>query len=87
MTGAPLNIIFEGLVVRLAPRAALAFGMAVQELAPHAVRYGALSAPSRQVAIEWLADAGTRRISSWTGSKPAGLPSSTRPPAASARSA
>ena len=58
INGTPLNIVLEGPVVRLAPRAALAFGMAIHELATNAVRYGALSAPTGQVAVTWLADPG-----------------------------
>jgi PAS domain S-box-containing protein len=43
----------SGPVVRLAPSMALAFAMALQELATNAVKYGSLSRPTGQVEITW----------------------------------
>jgi two-component system, chemotaxis family, CheB/CheR fusion protein len=47
------NVWLEGPPVSLLPRAALALGMAVHELATNAVKYGALSAPLGAVRISW----------------------------------
>jgi two-component system CheB/CheR fusion protein len=50
------NFIIEGPTVRLAPQGALAFGMAVHELATNAVKYGALSTPEGIVRVTWRFD-------------------------------
>lgn len=49
--------------VRLRPKLALALGMAFHELATNAVKYGALSSDSGQVAIDWTVAAGRIRLS------------------------
>ena len=43
----------EGVAVHLAPKRALALGMAFHELATNAARHGALSHPSGQVRVRW----------------------------------
>ncbi|HKR87343.1 MAG TPA: HWE histidine kinase domain-containing protein [Phenylobacterium sp.] len=43
----------EGPTVMLRPQAATAVALALHELATNAVKYGALSAPSGRVAVEW----------------------------------
>ena len=55
----------DGPQVRLAPRAALAFAMALQELATNAAKYGALSVPAGRVEIAWRRDDGDLRFR-WT---------------------
>jgi two-component system CheB/CheR fusion protein len=47
------NIVIDGPSVLLEPRGALAFGMAIHELASNAVKYGALSVPAGKVFVEW----------------------------------
>ena len=47
------NIRIEGPPVSLGPRGALAFGMAIHELATNAAKYGALSVPEGNVAVTW----------------------------------
>jgi two-component system CheB/CheR fusion protein len=54
--------------VSLPPRAALVIGMAVHELATNAVRHGALSVPSGEVAVSWHIEngaAGTSVVLEW----------------------
>ncbi len=53
MSVGPANVDLEGPSVFLEPRAALAMGMTVHELATNARRYGALTAPNGQVAVKW----------------------------------
>ncbi len=47
-----------GTEVQLTPSAALAFGMAIHELATNAVKYGALSAPEGTVHVAWRLSSG-----------------------------
>ena len=57
--------------IALAPRTATALGMAVHELTANASRYGALSTPSGEVAVEWDlrgTEAGARLHVRWTES-------------------
>ena len=51
------NIVLAGPAVALAPRAALALGMAVHELTTNAVKYGALSSPEGRVDVTWRIEA------------------------------
>jgi PAS domain S-box-containing protein len=52
-----------GAPVRLSPRSALAFSMALQELATNAVKYGALSVETGTVEVSWtLAGSGAPRL-------------------------
>lgn len=65
--------------VRLGPPAALAFAMALQELATNAVKYGALSVPRGRVELQWHVDVtadGRRLKVSWVenGGPPIRLP-------------
>ncbi|HWT30451.1 MAG TPA: HWE histidine kinase domain-containing protein, partial [Propylenella sp.] len=53
----PDAFIVDGPEVRLAPSLALAFAMALQELATNAVKYGSLSRPTGQVQISWSIEA------------------------------
>ena len=53
MAGDRTNIRIEGPAVPLAPRGALALGMAVHELATNAAKYGALSVLEGDVAVTW----------------------------------
>jgi len=65
--------------VRLSPKAAVALGMAVHELATNAVKYGALSADAGQVTVraQLFGTGGDRRlILEWIES---GGPSVTKP--------
>jgi PAS domain S-box-containing protein len=55
----------EGPPVRLSPRAALAFAMALQELATNAAKYGALSVPAGRIEIAWNRDGSDLRFR-WT---------------------
>jgi PAS domain S-box-containing protein len=48
----------DGPDVRLQPQSALAFAMALQELATNAAKYGALSVPGGDVAIRWRLEPG-----------------------------
>ena len=51
--------------VRLNPKAAVALGMGIHELATNAVKYGALSTPEGQVAVRWSLEDGVLRLT-WT---------------------
>ncbi|AWN51719.1 HWE histidine kinase domain-containing protein [Methylobacterium sp. 17Sr1-1] len=52
-TGAGLRFAIDGPPVRLPPRLALAFVMALHELATNAVKYGALSTEAGRVLLTW----------------------------------
>jgi PAS domain S-box-containing protein len=52
----------QGPAVWLPPRHALAFAMALHELCTNAVKYGALSGPEGEVAIEWGMQGGSLRL-------------------------
>ena len=58
----------HGPEVRLPPKMALAFAMALQELATNAVKYGALSNASGEVGITWVIDKSGRLQLRWTES-------------------
>jgi len=47
------RFVVEGPEIKLSPKSALAFAMAIHELATNAIKYGALSNESGQVAIRW----------------------------------
>jgi len=47
------RFVITGPDVRLPPHSALAFAMALQELATNAAKYGALSVPGGEVSIDW----------------------------------
>ena len=47
------NLVVAGRDVALTPTASLALAMAIHELASNAAKYGALSVPSGQLAVEW----------------------------------
>jgi len=51
--------------VRLNPKAAVALGMGIHELATNAVKYGALSVPDGRVAVTWSVEDGVLRLI-WT---------------------
>ena len=53
--------------VRLNPKAAVALGMGIHELATNAVKYGALSTPDGRVAVTWSFEDGVLRLT-WTES-------------------
>lgn len=55
-TGEGTRISMSGPHIRLNPRAALAFSMALHELATNALKYGALSTESGQVIVNWDCD-------------------------------
>ncbi|MCW2239155.1 CheR family methyltransferase [Azospirillum canadense] len=52
-TGEEGRFTIEGPVVQLRPKAALALGMVIHELATNAVKYGSLSVPAGHVAVTW----------------------------------
>ncbi len=56
MTGERRHVRIDGPAVLLAPRGALALGMAVHELATNAVKYGALSVPEGGIAVTWTVE-------------------------------
>ncbi len=58
MTREPNNFSFEGPMVFLKPRGALALGLAAHELATNAVKYGALSVPDGRVDVGWRVEDG-----------------------------
>jgi two-component system CheB/CheR fusion protein len=47
------QLVLDGLPLRLRPRAALALGMVLHELATNAAKYGALSVPQGRLTIRW----------------------------------
>ena len=51
--------------VRLNPKAAVALGMGIHELATNAVKYGALSIPEGRVKVDWAIEDGVLRLI-WT---------------------
>ncbi|MFT4253110.1 MAG: HWE histidine kinase domain-containing protein [Caulobacter sp.] len=53
--------------LRLNPKATVAVGMAVHELATNAAKYGALSTPGGRVAVAWSSEGGRLRLR-WTES-------------------
>jgi two-component system CheB/CheR fusion protein len=60
---------FDGPVIHLTPKGALAIGMIVHELATNAVKYGSLSVPAGRLAIRWTvehAEGGGRLVLTWT---------------------
>lgn len=61
------NISIAGPDVQLASRCALSLGMALHELGTNAAKYGALSAPTGNLAIEWHLD-GSNLVLRWTES-------------------
>ncbi len=69
----------EGPGLRLPPRSAVAMALALHELATNAAKYGALSVPNGQVAIQWTVDgaAPSRFDLLWRerGGPPVSLPS------------
>jgi two-component system CheB/CheR fusion protein len=76
------NVTMEGPTVHLAPQGALAFGMAIHELATNAMQYGALSVPEGRVRVIWRLDDSvtpTRFILTWTeeNGPPVATPSKT----------
>lgn len=70
---------WRGPDVRLSPRAAIAFAMTLHELTTNAVKYGALSTPTGQVAIDWELrdDAGLRMTWRESGGPRVALPTRT----------
>ena len=50
------DVMLDGGKVQLEPRAALAFGMAIHELATNAIKYGALSTSDGSVTIAWTVE-------------------------------
>ena len=68
----------RGPAVWLPPRHALAFAMAVHELCTNAVKYGALSGPEGEVAIEWTMQEGSLRLHWAESGGPAVVPPARR---------
>ena len=70
------RIDITGPAVQMRPKAALALGMVLHELATNAVKYGALSSVSGRVAVTWRRDEhnGESRLLVLTGARPMGLP-------------
>jgi two-component system CheB/CheR fusion protein len=52
------RVTLEGAPISLAPKAALAFGMAFHELATNAVKHGALLRPTGRIDVSWAIDRG-----------------------------
>jgi PAS domain S-box-containing protein len=74
------RVVIKGNNVRFPPKAALAFGIAFNELATNAVKYGALSNATGSLLIEWTivpSSGGNRLILRWveTGGPPLSSPS------------
>ncbi|WP_119680904.1 response regulator [Indioceanicola profundi] len=76
------NLRLDGPPVQLSPKAALALGMAVHELATNAAKYGAFSTPEGRVDLSWTIDAAAeegkeRLLITWreTGGPPVSPPS------------
>lgn len=46
----------EGPAIRLAPKTAVTFAMAMHELCTNALKYGALSAPDGRIEVRWTID-------------------------------
>lgn len=65
----------HGPAADLAPKAAVALGLAMHELATNAVKYGALSVSTGRVEVSWTVDAGIVRLT-WceTGGPPVTMP-------------
>ena len=59
------RISLSGEDVQLVPAAALAFGMAIHELATNAVKYGSLSNDGGSVSIAWRVEPGSAGQDSW----------------------
>jgi PAS domain S-box-containing protein len=75
----PERIVIKGTNVRFPPKAALALGIAFNELATNAVKYGALSNPKGSILIEWTIEpssSGDRLNLRWveTGGPPVSPP-------------
>jgi two-component sensor histidine kinase len=56
--GDGMNVILTGPRVLLAPRAALALGLAIHELTTNAVKFGALSVAEGHVHVTWSVEPG-----------------------------
>lgn len=54
------RLVIEGAPLRLVPRAALALGMVLHEMATNAVKYGALSTERGHVRVAWTLEGGER---------------------------
>ena len=68
VAGDRINIVVQGPMVSLEPRAALALGMAVHELTTNAVKYGALSVAEGNVSVTWHVEQdpdGKRLVLDW----------------------
>ena len=68
IAGDRVNVRIQGPTVSLGPRGALALGLAIHELATNAVKYGALSVPEGNVAVNWQierAEDGEHLILEW----------------------
>jgi len=66
--GRPDRIVMTGENIRFPPKAALALGIAFNELATNAVKYGALSNAAGSILIEWTMEttpAGQRLLLNW----------------------
>jgi two-component sensor histidine kinase len=66
LNGEKRRVTIEGPPVLLAPKAALAFGMALHELATNATKHGSLLEPDGRVEVSWVIDGmdngGERRL-------------------------
>ena len=74
------RVVIEGEDVRLGPIAAVTLGMALNELASNAAKYGALSTPSGQVRVGWRPGAPGRLKLDWeeSGGPPVRAPEPAR---------